>query len=416
MVFISIVTEITIKKLASIDSVFIIELVINLTYMHKILILLLIVLPLRLLATEIEIIADVNGEPISNLDIEKRINFINSLFGTQSVNQKEAKPQILRELIDEIIIINEAQRLNIKLSNEELDNAVMLFLTQSFKLRANEVDQYIEKHNIDLSILRKQIKCQLLWSKIIEVRIVPFINISDKEVDDVKRQTEKPDYLITFQEFIIPDQKDKDVYGIAEDLVKKLRNSNDDFIPESPIKIRKATVNLSQLKGKLKGVLEGLEISDIAGPVSFSEGYSVIKVIDKVQLNHALLESTLKLKQIVVEGSESLLDSLKEQKVNCLNFDKLADNFKLPNAKEFEIKMRDLNPDLQILFSKTSVNEIVELRENGTAKLMMLCDIKSNVAGIEAIKQQMYQQKIMIQSNLLLDDMRKNAAVSYRYS
>ncbi|WP_265026614.1 SurA N-terminal domain-containing protein [Wolbachia endosymbiont (group A) of Bibio marci] len=384
--------------------------------MHKILILLLIVLPLRLLATEIEIIADVNGEPISNLDIEKRINFINSLFGTQSVNQKEAKPQILRELIDEIIIINEAQRLNIKLSNEELDNAVMLFLTQSFKLKANEVDQYIEKHNMDLSILRKQIKCQLLWSKIIEVRIVPFINISDKEVDDVKRQTEKPDYLITFQEFIIPDQKDKDVYGIAEDLVKKLRNSNDDFIPESPIKIRKATVNLSQLKGKLKGVLEGLEISDIAGPVSFSEGYSVIKVIDKVQLNHALLESTLKLKQIVVEGSESLLDSLKEQKVNCLNFDKLADNFKLPNAKEFEIKMRDLNPDLQILFSKTSVNEIVELRENGTAKLMMLCDIKSNVAGIEAIKQQMYQQKIMIQSNLLLDDMRKNAAVSYRYS
>ncbi len=335
------------------------------------------------------------------------------MFGTQSVNQKEAKPQVLRELIDEIVIINEAQRLNIKLSNEELDNAIMLFLTQSFKLKANEVDQYIEKHNIDLGILRKQIKCQLLWSKIIEVRIVPFINISDKEINDVKRQTEKPNYLITFQEFIIPDQKDKDVYGIAEDLVKKLRNSNN---PESPIKMRKATVNLSQLKGKLKSVLEGLETSDIAGPFSFSEGYSVIKVIDKVQLNHALLESTLKLKQIVVEGSESLLDNLKEQKVNCLNFDKLADNFKLPNAKEFEIKMRDLNPDLQILFSKTSVNEIVELRENGTAKLMMLCDIKSNVAGIEAIKQKMYQQKIMIQSNLLLDDMRKNAAISYRYS
>ncbi|MDE5062005.1 SurA N-terminal domain-containing protein [Wolbachia endosymbiont of Drosophila tsacasi] len=381
--------------------------------MYKILILLLIVLPLRLLATEIEIVADVNGEPISNLDIEKRINFINSLFGTQSVNQKEARPRILRELIDEIIITNKAQRLNIKLSNEELDNAIILFLTQSFKLKANEIDQYIKKHNIDLSILRKQIKCQLLWSKIIEVRIVPFINISDKEVDDVKRQTEKPDYLITFQEFIIPDQKDKDVYGIAEDLVEKLRNSNN---PESPIKMRKATVNLSQLKDKLKSILERLETGDIAGPVSFSEGYSIIKVIDKVQLNYALLESTLKVKQVVVKDSESLLSNFKEQKVNCLNFDKLADDFKLPNTKEFEIKMRDLNPDLQILFSRTSVNEIVELRENGIAKLIMLCDIKSNVAGIEAIKQQMYQQKIMIQSNLLLDDMRKNSAVSYRYS
>ncbi|BET30262.1 MAG: SurA N-terminal domain-containing protein [Wolbachia endosymbiont of Ephestia elutella] len=375
--------------------------------MHKILILILIMLPLRLLATEIEIVADVNGEPISNLDIERRINFINSLLGTQKINQKEVKSQILRQLIDEIIIVSEAQKMNIELSNEELNNAVTLFLTQSLKLKADEVDQYVKKHNIDLNTLKKQIKCQLLWNKIIEVGVVPLINISDQEVDDARKQKEKSDYLITFQEFIIPDQK------IAEDLVKKLRTSNN---PESSIKMSKATVNLSQLKGKLKDVLEGLEISDVAGPVSLSEGYSVIKVIDKVQLNHTMLKSTLKLKQVVVEGSESLLSSFKEQKVSCLNFDKLADDFKLPSVKEFEIKMRNLNPDLQVLFSKTNMNEIVELRENSTAKLMMLCDIKNNAMDIEAIKQEMYQQKIMIQSNLLLDNMRKNAAVSYQFN
>lgn len=180
--------------------------------------------------------------------------------------------------------------------------------------------------------------------------------------------------------------------------------------------MRKATVNLSQLKNKLKSVLERLETGDIAGPVSFSGGYSVIKVIDKVQLSYTLLETTLKLKQVVVEGSESLLNNFKEQKVSCLNFDKLADDFKLPSAKEFEIKMRDLNPDLQILLSKTSVNEIVELRGNGAAKLMMLCDIRRNAADIETVKQEMYQQKIMIQSNLFLDSMRKNAAVGYQFN
>ncbi|MGL9731672.1 MAG: SurA N-terminal domain-containing protein [Wolbachia sp.] len=379
--------------------------------MRKILILLLIILPIKLLAVEIKIIADVNDKPISNLDIEKRVNLINSLFHTQ--NGKELRLQILRQLIDEIIIINEAQRLNIKLSDEELNDVVVSFLTQSFKIKDDEIDQYIKEHDIDLDILKKQIKCQLLWGKIIETRILPFINISDKEVNDAKEQIEKPDYLITFQEFIIPDQKDK---SIAEDLAKKLRNSNNDFTPELPIKMRKATVNLNQLKGNLKSALEGLETGDIAGPVSLSEGYSIVKVIDKVQLDHTLLESTLKLKQVVVKSSESSLDDLKEQKVNCLNFDKLADNLKLPNAKEFEIKMRDLNPDLQALFSKTWVSEIVEFRENSTARLMMLCDIKSNTADTKAIKQQIYQQKIMIQSNLLLDDMRKNTAVSYRYS
>lgn len=364
-------------------------------------------LPLRLLSTEIEIVADVNGEPISNLDIERRINFINSLLGTQKINQKEVKSQILRQLIDEIIIISEAQKMNIELSNEELNNAVTLFLTRSLKLEADEVDQYLKKHNIDLNTLKKQVKCQLLWNKIIEVGIVPLVNISDKEVEDVRKQKEKPDYLITFQEFVIPDQK------MAEDLIKQLRSSNN---PESSIKMRKATVNFSQLKGKLKDVLEGLEISDVAGPVSLSGDYSVIKVIDKVQLNHTMLDSTLKLKQVVVEGSESLLSNFQEQKVSCLSFDKLADDLKLPSVKEFEIKMRNLNPDLQILFSKTSVNEIVELRENSTAKLMILCDIKNNAMDIESIKQEMYQQKIMIKSNLLLDNMRKNSAVSYQFN
>ncbi|UIP93032.1 SurA N-terminal domain-containing protein [Wolbachia endosymbiont of Anopheles demeilloni] len=375
--------------------------------MHKILILILIMFPLRLLATEIEIVADVNGEPISNLDIERRINFINSLLGTQKINQKEVKSQILRQLIDEIIIVSEAQKMNIELSNEELNNAVTLFLTQSLKLEADEVDQYVKKYNIDLNTLKKQVKCQLLWNKIIEVGIVPLVNISDKEVDDVRKQKEKPDYLIIFQEFVIPDQK------MAEDLIKQLLTSNN---PESSIKMRKATVNLSQLKGNLKDVLERLEINDVAGPISLSEGYSVIKVIDKVQLDHTLLESILKVKQVVVKDSENLLSNFKEQKVSCLNFDKLADDFKLPSVKEFKIKMRNLNPDLQILFSKTNMNEIVELRENSTAKLMMLCDIKNNAMDIEAIKQEMYQQKIMIQSNLLLDNMRKNAAVSYQFN
>ncbi|MGL9682115.1 MAG: SurA N-terminal domain-containing protein [Wolbachia sp.] len=379
--------------------------------MRKILILLLIILPIKLFAVEIKIIADVNDKPISNLDIEKRVNLINSLFHTQ--NGRELRLQILRQLIDEIIIISEAQRLNIKLSDEELNDVVVSFLTQSFKIKDDEIGQYIKEHDIDLDILKKQIKCQLLWGKIIETRIVPFINISDKEVNDAKEQIEKPDYLVTFQEFIIPDQKDK---SMAEDLAKKLRNSNNDFTPKLPIKMRKATVNLNQLKGNLKSALEGLETGNIAGPISLSEGYSIVKVIDKIQLDHPLLESTLKLKQIVVKSSESSLDALKEQEVNCLNFDKLADNLKLPNVKEFEIKMRDLNPDLQALFSKTWVSEIVELRENSTARLMMLCDIKSNTSDTKAIKQQMYRQKIMIQSNLLLDDMRKNTAVSYRYS
>ncbi len=382
--------------------------------MCKTLILLLVILPIKLLAVEIEIVADVNGEPVSNLDVEKRINLISSLFGTK--DGRELKLQILKQLIDEIIIINEARRLNIELSSEELNNATILFLIQNFKIKTDKVDQYVKKYNIDLNLLKKQIEGQLLWGKIIETRIVPFINVGDKEVSDAREQIEKPDYLIMLQEFIVPNRRDESVYSTVEDLVKKLRNDSNNFVPESTIKMRKTTVNLNQLKGNLKGILERLETGDVAGPVNLSEGYSIIKVIDKVQLDYALLESTLELKQIIVKDSEDLLNNLKKQKVNCLNFDELASNLKLPDSKEFKIKVRSLNPHLQALFSKIGMDEIVELRENGTTRLMMLCGIKNNTVDIEAVKRQIYQQKIMTKSNLLLEVMRKNVAVSYQYS
>lgn len=383
--------------------------------MRKILVLLLIILPLKLYAAEIEVIADVNGVPISNLDIERRISLIHSLFGAQNIDQKELGAQVLRQLIDEMIIITEAHRLNIKLSNEELNNAVKLFLAHNLKLKKeDEIDQYIKENNIDLAILREQMKCQLLWGKVIETRIVPFINVSDKEIGDIKGQMEKSDYLVQFQEFTIPHQEDKDDYYVGVSFAKKLRN-NDNWEPS--IEMRQTTVNLSQIKGELKNILEKLEVGDVADPIKSNEGYSVIKIIDKVKLDHALLESILKLKQAIIEGVESPSGKYKEQKINCLNFDEFAKNFKSPNLKEFEIKMRDLNPDLQLLFSKANIDEMVELRSNGALRLMMLCDIKNDVSNLEAIKQQIYQQKIMSQSNLLLDDMRKNAAVSvYRHT
>jgi hypothetical protein len=64
--------------LASINLIFIIELIVDQTIllMPKILILLLIILLIKLLAVEIEIIEDVNGEPISNLDVAKRVRYV----------------------------------------------------------------------------------------------------------------------------------------------------------------------------------------------------------------------------------------------------------------------------------------------------------------------------------------------------
>lgn len=372
--------------------------------MHRILILLLVILPLKLFATDVEIIADVNGEPISNLDIEKRIKLTTLLFGHQNIDPREVKSQILKQLVDEIIITNESQRLNIKLSDEEINNSIISFFIQNFELKAEEVSQYTKKHDIDLKVLTNQIKYQLLWNKIIEDRIVPFIKgVSDEEVNNSRRQIEKSDYLIKFEKIIV-NQK------ATEDIVKKLYGDSDSN-RGSEIVIHHATVSLNQSKGKLKDILRESKIDEIT---DYNEGpYSFIRVTDKIKLDHGILNSTLSLKQIIVKDSESVIKNLKKKKVNCSNFNKLTNDLKLPNIKELKIKMRDLNPELQVLFNNANINEIVEIKEGSAARLIMLCNIESDKIDIEAIKQGIYQQKIMKQSSVLFDEIRKNAIVNY---
>lgn len=371
--------------------------------MYRVLILLLVILPLKLFATDIEIIADVNGEPISNLDIEKRIKLITSLFGNQNINPREVKSQILKQLVDEIIITNESQRLNIKLSDEEINNSIVSFFIQNFELKAEEVSQYIKKHDIDLKGLTNQVRYQLLWNKIIEARIVPFINgVSDEEVNNSRKQIEKSDYIIRFEKIIVDPKYTKDI-------VTELHDESHE--PVRAMVIDHATVSLNQIKGKLKDILREAKIDEIT---DYNEGpYSFIRVTDRIKLDHGILNSTLSLKQIVVKDSESVLENLKKQKVNCSNFNKLANDLKLPKIKELKIKMRDLNPELQILLNKTNINEIVEIKESNATRLIMLCNITSDHIDIEAIKQGIYQQKIMKQSSMLFDEIRKNAIVNY---
>ncbi|OEY86959.1 hypothetical protein BIY23_00445 [Wolbachia pipientis] len=363
--------------------------------MYKILVLLLVILPFNLSSTAIEIIADVNGNPISNLDIDKRIKLISSLFGNY---QKE---QILEDLINEIIIADETEKLKIQIKDEELNNTVRLFFVYSFGLKNEEVDKYINEHNIDFNALAKKIKYDLLLHKM-NAMMHPTSKVSDEELENVRKQMEQPDYLISLQEIVMPEEKKNIMYN----LVKKWRDDSN-FIPDPPVKIHKTILNLNKLIDKMRNILVKLEIGDITDPICINKDHcSIIKIVDKVRVDYGLLNSTLSLKQVTVQDSAINLN-----KITCANFDDIA---KPEEIKEFKIKMKDLNADLQVVFSKGNINEIARIQNGNIVKLIMLCHIESNPTNIETLKSLIYGQNLIAQSSILLDNMRKHAVINYR--
>ncbi|WP_333023554.1 SurA N-terminal domain-containing protein [Wolbachia endosymbiont of Pentidionis agamae] len=363
----------------------------------------LLLLPVSSFPISVKIIAHVNNTPISNVDVAKRTKLITLLFS----NSDHVEHEALKQLIDEIIILDEAKKLTIKLNTKELNDTVDEIFMKGLGVKKDKISNYISQNNLDYATLVKYVKSQLLRNKIIETRIVPFINVTSKEISDAKRRIERINSLITIQEFFIPTKN----YELAEEIVDKLnKNLSIEDINKKysfTIKINDVTVNQNHLNDEVKKAL--VDIGSISKPIASNEGYTVTKIIDKTQIDYFLLESKLMLKQFISNDSKDI-DTLKKEQINCKNFNSVAKKLRLPAIKEFEVRMQDLNPKLQISLSKLNIDEVIDMQEGTVSKLIMLCEIKKGNTE-EEIKQKIFNQKVITQANIFFDKLYRNAII-----
>ncbi len=367
----------------------------------------------------VQTVAVVNGELISSLDVEKRASSIR-YFNTK-IDQDKSYKQALQDLIDEALLEDQAKKLRITINNNELNDAISLFLTE-LKLSHNEFSKQVKDSNVSYDTIIKQIKSQLLWDKIITLKVVPFINISNEEVSNIEQQIDKSNVVLNILKVSIPNKSD-DSYNIAVDLTKELRNEEFENVVEnftrSTVSIQKEILNITQLPLKLQKILENLSIGDISDPVAIDNMYLIVKVTDKIKLDPSLTNTILNLKQIYLPSSQfeeyyKKLSDLKSQKVDCLTFNKAAEDLGLPEVEEIEIKMRELAPSIQASVQKLQIGEMIDIikDDKGNLRLIMLCNIQKKYFNQhEWIKQKIYEQKVVMQSNTYFDNMRKNATI-----
>ncbi|WP_339046249.1 SurA N-terminal domain-containing protein [Candidatus Mesenet endosymbiont of Agriotes lineatus] len=368
----------------------------------------------------VKIVATVNGELISSLDVEKR------MLSMEHLGIKTDQKQVLQSLIDEVLIENQAKKLKVSVSNNELNGEILLF-SKRFKLNYDEFVKQVKNNYVGYGSIIKQIKSQLLWNKISELKILSFINISNEEVNNIAQQIDRISVIINVLEILIPN-KSNSSYNTAVNIVQKLRNNETletivkDYT-EFPVSIQKEALNIMQLPSKLQNMLGSLNIGDISDPIAVDGAYLVVKVADKIKFDPSLLDTTLSLKQIYLLNNQEKfkeycgkLDNLKNQKVDCLMFDRAVENLGLPKVEKIEVKMGELAPYMQAPLQKLQVGEIIDIKDNkGNLRLIMLCNIQKKYVGQhEWIKQKIYEQKVSTQSAIYFDNMRKNATIAFR--
>lgn len=110
------------------------------------------------------IVVTVNGNPITNYDIQRRVAFLR-------LQQKQGNlaVQAKNELINETIKNIEIKRRNIEVSNEEVDKAFENFAMQN-NMAIDQLNQILIQNDITVQHFKDYIRGQIGWGRLVHAR------------------------------------------------------------------------------------------------------------------------------------------------------------------------------------------------------------------------------------------------------
>lgn len=147
--------------------------------------------------------AMVNGEPITNFDIDQRIKLT-----TLTTRKTPSRQEALDELINDKLKVKEAKRYGLDLSSSDVDGAYGNMASR-MRMNADQLSKTLEGHGIRPETLKSRIKADVTWGNLVRGRfqsnlLVPEKDLAGVETSGTTPETESFEYLVRPIVLIVP--------------------------------------------------------------------------------------------------------------------------------------------------------------------------------------------------------------------
>jgi peptidyl-prolyl cis-trans isomerase SurA len=136
----------------------------------------------------------VNGEPITDYDIEQRskLNFL-------TTHQQPNRQEVINELIDEKVKIREAKKFGVDPGSSDIDQSYAA-MGSRMRLSADQLTKTLESQGIRSETLRARIKADMVWGSLVRGRYKERLQVGEKDVAAaVKADGGSPDQTDAFE-------------------------------------------------------------------------------------------------------------------------------------------------------------------------------------------------------------------------
>lgn len=389
--------------------------------------------------------AIVNGDIITGTDVSQRLALIVAANGgdVSEEERQRLRLQVLRNLIDETLQIQEAEANEITISEEEVDATFRQVAQQNFKQDLEAFDQYLRTQGSSTNTLKRQIKGELAWSRLLRRNIQPFINVGDEEVNAIIERLKASKGTTEFRiGEIYMSATQETAPQVAENMRKILEQirGGGSFVAYARQFSEASTaatggdlgwVRPAQLPQTLAEAAEQMQVGQVVGPVEVPGGFSILYLIDSRQVLTAdPRNALLSLKQLAISFPEGITEKQAAEQAaqfatatqaikGCGAANEVAARLGASVVDNDQVKLRDLPAALQGAIAQLQIGQASQpfgSVEDGV-RVLILCgrdDPESAAApSFDAVMSRLENERVNKRAQIYLRDLRRDAIIEY---
>ena len=231
----------------------------------------------------------VNGEPITNYDIEQRtkLNFL-------TTRKQMARQEVIDELINEKVKIKEAKKFGVDPSASDIDQA-FAGMGSRMRLSVDQLAKTLESQGVRPETLKARLKADMVWTSLVRGRYKESLQVGEKDVAAAAEeggeasQAEAFEYKLQPIVLIVPrgsapaavDLRRKEAESLRE-RVQTCEQANSYFKSMQNAAIREAVTKTSaDIPGPLRELLNKTPIGHLTPPEVTKQGVEMVALCDR---------------------------------------------------------------------------------------------------------------------------------------
>lgn len=393
----------------------------------------------------LRIAAIVNEDVISVYDLVQRMRLVlltSRLPDTPEI-RKRLTGQVLRNLIDERLQLQEAKRLKITVSDEEVDQ-LLVQLNKQNGMPPGSLETMLRRNNVDVGVLRVKLQAEKAWLSVIRQQLRRQVAISGEEVDEelarLRSVRNLPRHRVA--EIFLPvdsTNSEAQVRALAQRLMEQLRRG-----AKFPALAREFSqsasaavggdlgwVTTGQLDAEIEQEISNLRPGQYAGPIQTLGGFYIVLLLQRSEgptqaigesvIDYSQLLLPLPLKAPADQRAQvlSLATDIRDRIAGCDDMREIAQSFESPQKEDRTgVSLSSLPVNVRKFVAGLNVGETSEpIPVEAGIALVTVCGRNDNDAGLpnrQEIRQRLGDRRLNMLVQRYMQELRRTAFVDVR--